>query len=67
MDIRLTDLETRYMHQERAIQELNEAVFRQEQTIARLERMVTELREQLTMMQPSLTRSPAEEEPPPHY
>jgi SlyX protein len=67
METRLTDLESRYMHQERTIQELNEAVYRQEQIIDRLEREVRELREQLTVMLPSLNRSSADEEPPPHY
>lgn len=67
METRLTELESRYMHQERTIQELNEAVFRQEQIIDRLEREVRELREQLTLILPSLNRSTAEEEPPPHY
>ncbi len=67
METRLTELESRYMHQERTIQELNEAVYRQEQIIDRLEREVRELREQLTFILPALTRSTAEEEPPPHY
>ncbi len=67
MSGRLTDLEIRFMHQERTIQELNEAVYRQEQIIDRLEREVRQLREQLTFILPSLNRSAAEEEPPPHY
>lgn len=67
METRLTDLEIRYMHQERAIQELNDAVFRQERTIERLEREMQLLREQLVVALPSLTRNPDEEEPPPHY
>lgn len=67
MEKRLTDLEIRYMHQERTIQELNDAVFRQERIVEQLEREVRLLREQLTLVLPSLTRNPDEEEPPPHY
>lgn len=67
MDERITDLEVRFMHQERAIQELSDTVYRQQQLIERHERELLLLREQLRLVAPSLTRTGAEEEPPPHY
>jgi SlyX protein len=67
MEERITDLESRYMHQERAIQELLDTVYRQQQEIDRLSREVGELREQLDIVLPSLVERPEDEEPPPHY
>lgn len=67
MNERLTDLEIRFMHQERTIQELNEIVCRQELIIERLERDLRQMQEQLKQILPSLNRSAEEEEPPPHY
>ena len=67
MNERLTDLEIRFMHQERTIQELNEIVCRQELIIERLERDLRQIQEQLKQALPSLNRTEEEEEPPPHY
>jgi uncharacterized coiled-coil protein SlyX len=64
---RLTDIEMRYMLQERTIQELSDTVYQQEQELARLALEVRQLREQLLIVQPSITRDPDDEEPPPHY
>ena len=67
MKERVTDLESRFMHHERTIQELSDIVYRQQQAIERHERELRQLRNQLRMAGPSLTKSAAEEEPPPHY
>ena len=67
MEERITDLEIRFMHQERTIHELSDALFRQQQSIERLEGELRQLREQLRMAYPSPTKSVEEEEPPPHY
>lgn len=67
MEDRVTELELRFMHQEHTIQELNEAVYRQEQIIARLELGFSLISEQLRTLAPSTTRDPDEEERPPHY
>ncbi len=67
MEERLVELETRYMHQEQIISDLSDIVYRQEQAIERLERDFRQLREEMNIALPSLTRSPEEEEPPPHY
>jgi SlyX protein len=64
---RLNDLESRYMHQERSIQELLDTVFRQQQELDRLGREVELLRDQLSLVLPSLVARPEDEEPPPHY
>lgn len=67
MEERITELELRFMHQEQTINELNETVCRQERAIVRLERELSRLGEQFLTMSPSINRTPAEEEPPPHY
>lgn len=67
MEERITELETRYMLQERTIQELMDAVYRQQQQIDRLGREMGMVREQLQVALPSLVVSPEDEEPPPHY
>jgi SlyX protein len=67
MNQNATDLEIRFMHQERTIQELNDIVCRQELAIERLERDMRTLREQVKLLLPSLSRTAEEEEAPPHY
>jgi SlyX protein len=67
MKERITELELRFMHQEKSIYELNETVCRQELVIARLERELGRMREQFLMLSPSINRTSDEEEPPPHY
>ena len=64
---RITEMELRFMHQEHTIQELNDAVCRQEQIIERLEREMALLREQLRLLASSASLDASEEEPPPHY
>ena len=67
MEERITELELRFMHQEKTIHELNETVCRQELAIARLERELGRMREQVMTMSPSINRTADVEEPPPHY
>jgi SlyX protein len=67
MEERFTDLELRSMHQERAIQELFDTVFAQQQALDRLAREIEQVREQLNLAIPSLVKRPEDEEPPPHY
>lgn len=67
MKERITELELRYMLHENTIQELNETVCRQEQSIMRLERELLLLRDQLSMIAPSAGGELGAEEPPPHY
>ena len=67
MNERLTELELRSMHQERAIQELFDTVFAQQQAIDRLDRELGQIREQMNLALPSLVAEQEDEEPPPHY
>ena len=67
MEERITELELRYMQQEKTISDLNETVCRQELAIVRLERELDRMREQVLTMSPSINRTADEEEPPPHY
>jgi len=67
MEERISELELRYMLHENTLQELNDTVCRQEQSIMRLERELLLLREQLCMISPSAQGDGELEEPPPHY
>lgn len=67
MEERIDELELRYMHQEKTIQELNEIVCQQGLSIELLKREIALLKEQSLLMNPSVTRDPDQEEPPPHY
>ncbi len=64
---RINELEQRYMHQEKTIQELNEIVSRQDLVIELLRREISAIKEQTLLMQPSSVRDADQEEPPPHY
>lgn len=57
---RLTELEIRFSHQGRLIEELNEVVTEFSQRISRLERDNRSLRETLKSLAPELTESPDE-------
>lgn len=67
MQDRIAELEVRLAFQERTIQELNDVVTRQQQTVERLTRDVQVLRAQLQTLAPSLVGSREDEPPPPHY
>ena len=67
MEERVTELENRYTHQERIVQELLDTVYRQQQQLDWLHRDVEQLREQVLAALPSLVERPEDEEPPPHY
>lgn len=67
MEERITELELRFMQQENTIQELNDAVYRQEQMIERLLRDVDHLSRQLMTISSGFVKGNNEEEPPPHY
>lgn len=67
MEERITELELRFMHQEKTIAELNDTVYRQELAIERIQRELAAMRDQFMVMSPSINRTSEEEEPPPHY
>ncbi len=65
MEERIDELELRYMHQEKAIQELSEIVSRQELLLEQLRREIIVIKEQ-SLELPTMVRD-AEQEKPPHY
>jgi len=67
MDERLVDLQARLAFQERALQELNDVVVRQQRDIDRLIRELEALRIQVRNVMPALVAPQSEETPPPHY
>lgn len=67
MNERLAELETRLAFQERAIQELNEVVVRQQGEIDRLTRDLETLKTQVRSMASYPVAGRDEETPPPHY
>ncbi len=67
METRLTELEIRYMQQDRTLRELSDVVYRQERAIERLKRELEQLREQVGEMNGGGMPDPGEEPPPPHY
>lgn len=67
MEKRIDELEQRYMHQDKTIQELNEIVCRQDLEIELLKREISIIKEQTLLMQPSSVRDADQETPPPHY
>ncbi len=67
MSDRVTDLEIQLTHQQLMVEELNVLVYGQQQEIDRLATELRQIKEQLQIVLPSLTREPADEEPPPHY
>jgi SlyX protein len=62
MDERLTDLEIRYTHLERLVQELSTAVYDERLQREKLEARVKDLEQRLGGVE-----DPAPNEPPPHY
>jgi uncharacterized coiled-coil protein SlyX len=67
MSERLSDLEVQLTHQQRQLDELNELVYSQQQTIDVLSTQLRQIKEQLQIVLPSLTKEPEDEGPPPHY
>lgn len=67
MEDRIDELELRYMHHEKTIQELSEIVSRQQLDIELLGREISLIKEHSLLMDPSVVRDADQENPPPHY
>ena len=65
MDARIDELESRFTHQERLVNELSEVVWSQQQQLDTLKRMVGQLEQKLGA-DPGLVDAKADEKPP-HY
>jgi SlyX protein len=62
VEAKITDLEVRYTHQQRLLDELSSVVYEQSRTIAKLEARVGDLEKRLRGVE-----EPIGNEPPPHY
>jgi SlyX protein len=67
MHERLVELETKTAFQEQTIQELNEAIVRQQNDLALLSEQIRQLSERVKAIAPSPLAPDSEETPPPHY
>ena len=67
MEQRLTDMEMLIMHQGRVIEQLNEVVTAQQNSIDRLMKELKAIKDHLRGLHASETGPPSEEKPPPHY
>ncbi len=65
MDARIDELESRFTHQERLLNELSEVVWAQQQQLDSLQRLVGQLEQKLGA-DPGLVDGRADEKPP-HY
>lgn len=67
VEARVVELEVRYTHQERALGEMSEVVYRQQQLVEKLERRLKVLEKRLgDIGEPPAARDPKDEVPP-HY
>jgi SlyX protein len=66
-DARLVELEARVAHQDHAVLELGNEVYRQQQQIARLESIVGQLADRLSSTGPAEPAAQPADEIPPHY
>jgi SlyX protein len=64
---RVVELETRLAFQEEALQQLNDALLRQQQLLHRLTNELAALTERLRGIEPSPVGRREDEPPPPHY
>lgn len=62
MEAKITDLEVRYTHQQRLLDELSTVVYEQSRVIAKLESRVADLEKRIRGVE-----EPIGDEPPPHY
>lgn len=62
MEAKITELEERYTHQERLLDEMSAVVYAQGLTIAKLEARVADLEKRMRGVE-----DPIGDEPPPHY
>lgn len=64
---RVVELETRLAFQEEALQQMNDALLRQQQRLHRLANDLAALTERLRGLEPSPVGRREDEPPPPHY
>lgn len=67
LNARIEALESRFMHQEAALQELTRSVLKQEQLLKQQAETVQRMQIQLRAVTATPLAAPDEETPPPHY
>ena len=67
MEKRFEYLETKLIYQEKIIEDLNEVVTTQQHQIDDILKRLLALEAHVTAIRPSITLTPGEEIPPPHY
>lgn len=67
VEARVVELEVRFTHQDRALGELSDVVYRQQQLIDQLERRVKLLEKRLAEAEEPATPRDPKDEVPPHY
>ena len=67
LDDKLVDMEIRFAHQQDHIEQLDQVIYRQQQTIDKLEQRVEQLEKRLKTVTDSNILKPEEDSPPPHY
>lgn len=67
IEARVVELEVRYTHQERALAELSDVVYRQQQVIDQLERRLKLLEKRLVEVGEAPAPRDPKDEVPPHY
>jgi uncharacterized coiled-coil protein SlyX len=65
-DERLIDLETKYLHQEMALDKIQQALGAQDEVILKLEKTVKQLNEKVSALLNGGAQAPVNEKPP-HY
>lgn len=66
-DARLTELEIRFSHQDRYLQELNDIVVSQQKTIDRLEKEILDLKRSANQEAGVSNQRTLKDDKPPHY
>lgn len=66
-ETRLDDIEAKLAHQEVAVSDLNDVIYRQQKQLDQLEMRYQRLLQRLQQLQASSGKEVPEEGPPPHY
>ena len=67
LEEKLIDLEIRFAHQQDHIDQLDDVIYRQQQTIDKLEQKIEILEKRIKTFAESNILKPEEDSPPPHY
>lgn len=66
-DSRLNDIEAKLAHQELAVSDLNDVIYRQQQQLDQFEKRCQQLLQRVQQLEQDRDSEEADEVPPPHY